>query len=147
MVPRVKEGEDATTLDPESFQPLPLGPGRNPKPPVSAKAREEFATTFAPYLGAMPDSEGQGRYDFSSVGIPDGKGGLVKLVEGDRIQFYVEMFGKADPDGKPGRSAIREKEILGLSGYLGWLKKKDDLAERTRLLEAQQRTARPGESD
>ena len=147
VVPKTKEGEDAATLDPESFQPLPLGPGRNPKPPISPKAREEFATLPAPYLDAMPDSEGQGRYDFSSVGIPDGKGGLVKLVEGDRIQFYVEMFGKADPDGKPGRSAIREKEILGLSGYLGWLKKKDDLAERTRLLEAQQRVARPGESD
>ena len=147
VVPKLKEGEEATTLDPEAFEPLPLGAGRNPKTPISAKAREEFSTYPAPYIGAMPDSEGIGRYDFSSVGIPDGKGGLVKLVEGDRIQFYVEMFGKADPDGKPGRSAIREKEIIGLSGYLSWLKKKDDLAERTRLLEAQQRGARPGESD
>jgi hypothetical protein len=147
VVPRVKDGDEATTLDPDSFQTLPLGAGRNPKVPISPKAREEFATQPAAYPGALPDSEGQGRYDFSSVGIPDGKGGLVKLVEGDRIQFYVEMFGKADPDGKPGRSAIREKEIIGLSGYLGWLKKKDDLAERTRILEAQQRGARPGESD
>jgi len=126
---------------------LPLGAGRNPKTPISPKALEEFATRAAPYPGAMPDSEGQGRTDFSSVGIPDGKGGLVKLAEGDRIQFYVEMFGKADPDGTPGRSEIREKEIIGISGYLGWLKKKDDLAARTRLLEAQQRGARPGEID
>ena len=35
----------------------------------------------------------------------------MKLEEGDRIQFYVEVFGKADPDGTQGRSVIREKEV------------------------------------
>ncbi len=84
-------------------------------------------------------TEGGGRYDFDSAGIPNGKGGLLKLQEGDRIQFYVEVFGRADPDGTPGRSALREKEVVNQKDFLAWLDKKEDQKERIRQLEEKQR--------
>lgn len=139
--------EEAGRVDRDAFLPLPLGPARGAKEPPSPKAREEFATNPPPNPDSLPDTDGGGRYDFSSAGIPDSKGGLLTLKEGDRIQFYVEAFSKADPDGSPGRSAVREKEVVDVKAYLSWLQKKDDLKERTRTLEEQQRAARPDSSD
>ncbi|MFO0843878.1 MAG: hypothetical protein U0797_16025 [Gemmataceae bacterium] len=136
--------EDSGNLDLDAFVPLPLGRPRGAKGPPSAQLREEFSTRPAGSPDAPPDTEGGGRYDFLTTGIPDGKGGLLDLKEGDRIQFYVEAFGKADPDGVPGRSAVREKEVVDVKAYLAWLQKKEDLKERTRHLEEQQRAARPG---
>jgi hypothetical protein len=136
--------EESGKLDRDSFLPLPLGPARDGKHPASERAREEFSTKPPASKDALPHTEGGGRYDFSSAGISDGKGGLRDLKEGDRIQFYVEVFGRADPDETPGRSAVREKEVVDVKAYLSWLQRKEDLKERTRDLEEQQRTARPG---
>jgi hypothetical protein len=138
-----KVDEDSGKINLDSFLPLPLGPARGSKGLLTARAREEFWTTPAA-RGGLPDTQGGGRYDFSTAGIPDGKGGLLDLREGDRIQFYVEVFGKAEPEGNPGRSAVREKEVVEMKAYLGWLRKKDDLKERVRRLEERQRAARPG---
>lgn len=135
--------EESGLIDREAFQPLPLGPARGEKA-TTAKAREEFSTKPPADADALPDIEGSGRYDFSSAGISDGKGGLLDLKEGDRIQFYVEAFSKADPEGTPGRSVVREKEVVDVKAYLSWLQRKEDLKERTRYLEEQQRMARPG---
>jgi hypothetical protein len=145
VVPKsARADDDSGNIDRDAFVPLPLGPGRKAKGPPSAKLREEFWTRPPASPDALPDTEGGGRYDFLTTGIPDGKGGLLDLKEGDRIQYYVEGFGKADPDGTPGRSAIREKEVVDVKTYLAWLQKKEDLKEKTRLLEEQQRAARPG---
>ena len=70
---------------------------------------------------------------------------MVPSREGDRIQFYVEVFGKATPNGPAGRSAVREKEVVSKTAYFGWMEKKDDLKERTRLLEEMQRNVKPGQ--
>jgi hypothetical protein len=140
VVPRSADAPDDGALDRDRFDPLPLG-GRG-KGTAGAKAREEFSTSPAADAESIPGTEGGGRYDFNTAGIPDGKGGLVELKEGDRIQFYVEVFGRAG--GPPGRSAVREKEVVGLKAFQAWLLKKEDLKERTRALEEQQRNTRPG---
>ena len=145
VIPRTGNiDEEAGKINREEFLPLPLGPPRGAKGPISEKARKEFSTKPPADEDAIPDTEGGGRSDFNTAGIADGKGGLQELKEGDRIQFYVEVFGKAG--GPPGQSAVREKEVVSLKEYLGWMEKKEDLKERTRFLEEQQRTARPGTS-
>jgi hypothetical protein len=133
--------ETATPLEQE-FLPLPLGATRGAAP-VSTKAREEFST--APLIAPdLPGERGGGRYDFDTTGIPDGQGGVTQLEVGDRIQFFVEVFGRADPDGPPGRSAVREKEVVALKDFLAWLERKDDQKEKIRQLEEMQRsTLRP----
>jgi hypothetical protein len=140
VVPRSASREDDPGEPREAdFVPLPLGapPGQAGKP--GRKALEEFFTRPADDPDKVSGTEGGGRYDFDSSGIPDGKGGLLKLQEGDRIQFYVEVFGRADPDGPPGRSALREKEVVGQQDFLAWLKKKGDQEDRIRQLEEKQR--------
>jgi hypothetical protein len=63
----------------------------------------------------------------------------LRLREGDRIQFYVEVFGRDEPEGRPGRSVVREKEVVNLQEFHAWLERKEDLKERTRELEQRQR--------
>lgn len=143
VIPLAKD-EGSGDVDAGDFRPLPLGPGRNPPKVISPEARREFALLPAAGPDALPDTEAAGEYNFEISGIPDGKGGRLRLKKGDRIQFYVEVYSKADPDGKPGRSAIREKEVVDEKGYFTWLERKDDLKERTRALEESARTTRPG---
>jgi hypothetical protein len=111
---------------------------------VSEAAKAEFWAPPSQNQERLGGTEGGGGYDFKTTGIPDGKGGLLALRKGDRIQFYVEVFGRADPDGTPGRSVVREKEVVELKEYLAWLEKKEDLKERTRQLEEAQRGTKAG---
>src|SRR5205823_4043882 len=108
-------------------------PPRDRKQPITQEALKQFSTLPTPE-GAIPDVEGGGGLDFHVGGIPDGKGGYVEVKVGDRIQFYVEVFGKAEPTSNPGRSAVREKEVVSKEQFKRWLAAKDDLKERTRLL-------------
>lgn len=130
VVPRLGKKDEDGAVKEEEFLTLLLG---GPKSP------EEFR------LGAQPDpeqvqgTEARGRYDCSVAGLSDGKGGTFDIKAGDRVQFYVEVYSKADPEGKPGRSAVREKEVVELREYLAWLEKKEDLKEKTRQLEEKQR--------
>ncbi|HWG43901.1 MAG TPA: hypothetical protein VN688_14080 [Gemmataceae bacterium] len=140
VIPRTASREDDANEPPErEFLPLPLGAPHGQTKTVNRKASEEFSTWPVDDPDRLGGTEGKGRYDFDSAGIPDGKGGLLKLQEGDRIQFYVEVFGRADPDGVPGRSMVREKEVVNLKDFLAWLNKKEDQQERIRQLEERQR--------
>lgn len=121
------------------FMPLPLGAPVGQKGEPNPKAREEFFARPADDPDTLGGTEGGGHFDFDTAGIPDGKGGLLKLREGDRIQFYVEVFGRADPDGTPGRSAMREKEVVNQKDFWAWIEKKEDHKERIRQLEEKQR--------
>ncbi|MHB1423574.1 MAG: hypothetical protein ACYC3I_10340 [Gemmataceae bacterium] len=143
VIPRTASREDDGEPAENDFLPLPLGRrlgAADLAPPRGSWEREFFArpSDDPDTLGGI---EGGGRYDFDSAGIPDGKGGLLKLQEGDRIQFYVEVFGRADPDGAPGRSALREKEVVNQKAFWAWIEKKEDHKERIRRLEEQQRGA------
>jgi hypothetical protein len=108
-------------------------------------AREQFSTQPAADEEAIPDVEGGGKLTYRIDRIPDKKGGYVKVKVGDRVQFYVEVFSKADPDGAPGRSAVREKEVVSEDQLTQWLFNKDDLKERTRQLEEQQKKVKVDE--
>jgi hypothetical protein len=143
VIPRTASREDESDTDDSDFQTLPLGMRREPSGRVSPRGAWERENEFFARPSDDPDTlggtEGGGRYDFDSAGIPDGKGGRLRLQEGDRIQFYVEVFGLADPDGVPGRSAIREKEVVNQKDFWAWIEKKEDHKERLRRLEEQQR--------
>jgi hypothetical protein len=134
VIPRTASRDDEDNPAENEFMPLPLGTRRG-----AAGRQREFFLTPADDPDKLDGVEGGGRYDFDSAGIPDGKGGLLKLQEGDRIQFYVEVFGRADPDGVPGRSSIREKEIVNRKDFWAWIEKKEDHKERIRRLEENQR--------
>jgi hypothetical protein len=142
VIPR-SEGpdKDSGQIDRESFKKLPLGPVKGEKTP-SAAALAEFKREPAKGGEEIPWTSAVGLYNFDTKGISDDKGGRLTLQEGDRIQFYVEVFSVAKPDSQPGRSAIREKEIVSSVEFLAWLQRKEDLKEKTRALEEQQRGAR-----
>jgi hypothetical protein len=122
------------------FLPLPLGALAGSPHAASKKAEEEFSPRPAGAPDQLDGIEAEGRFDFDSGGIPDGKGGLLRLEEGDRIQIYIEAFGRADSGGAPGRSAVREKEVVGQREFLDWWEKKEDQKERIRQLEERQRS-------
>ncbi|MGL4552086.1 MAG: hypothetical protein ACRC33_12975, partial [Gemmataceae bacterium] len=138
------EDDDGGKIDAERFGILPLGPGRAPGSAVTPELRREFEAPAGDDPDAPPGAEGRGAYDFNVGSLPDGKGGTVRLKRGDRVQFYVEAFSRAAPDGPPGRSVLREKEVVDEKGYFTWLERKDDLKERARSLEEAARGARPG---
>jgi hypothetical protein len=135
--------EEGGSVDLDAFNLLPLGPGRGAKGEVAPQLQREFGTESSDDPNALPATEGRGTYDFNVSSLPDGKGGTMRLRKGDRIQFYIEVFSKAAPDGPPGRSVLREKEVVDEKGYFTWLERKDDLKERTRALEESARTTRP----
>src|SRR5262249_42334334 len=135
--------EESGPIDTTKFAQLPLGPPRAQASKATAQALREFSTRPPAHADAIPDTEGGGTYDFELTGISDGMGGRLKLREGDRVQFFVEVFSKADPDGTPGRSVIREKEVVSEKGYSDWFVQKISLTERTRELEERQRGAAP----
>jgi hypothetical protein len=139
VIPRTASREDEGEPVDDDFLPLPLGATRGQTGKPSKKAAEEFSTRPSDDPDTLGGIEGGGHYDFDSAGIPDGKGGLLKLQEGDRIQFYVEVFGRADPDGMPGRSAVREKEVVNQKDFWAWVEKREDHKERIRQLEEKQR--------
>jgi hypothetical protein len=135
--------EESGPIDTAKFLTLPLGPSRGQAAKPTARALRELSTRPRAGGDAIPDTEGGGTCDFELTGIPDGQGGRLKINEGDRIQFFVEVFSKADPDGTPGRSVIREKEVVSEKGYSDWFIQKINLTERTRELEERQRGAAP----
>ncbi len=139
VIPRTASRDEDSEPPESEFVPLPLGVAHGQAGKAGKKAREEFFTRPSDDPDWLDGTEGGGRYDFDSAGIPDGKGGLLRLQEGDRIQFYVEVFGRADPDGVPGRSALREKEVVNQKDFWAWIEKKEDHKERIRALEEKQR--------
>ncbi|MGH7224609.1 MAG: hypothetical protein ACRELF_15405, partial [Gemmataceae bacterium] len=139
VIPRTASREDEGEQVESEFLDLPLGAPRGQAGKPNNKALAEFFAPPSEDPDTLGGTVGGGRYDFDSAGIPDGKGGLLRLHEGDRIQFYVEVFGRADPDGVPGRSALREKEIVNQKDLLAWMEKREDHKERIRRLEEQQR--------
>jgi hypothetical protein len=144
VIPHTASRDEESEPSESEFQGLPLGTRRTAAGPTRPGGEWERENEFFTRPSDDPDTlgglEGGGRYDFDSAGIPDGKGGLLKLQEGDRIQFYVEAFGRADPDGAPGRSAIREKEVVNQRNFWAWIEKKEDHKERIRRLEEEQRS-------
>jgi hypothetical protein len=105
----------------------------------------EFHAVPSPDPDRVGGREGGGRFDFQTRGIPDGKGGLLDLKEGERIEYYVEVFDRIpDPDRPPGRSEVRVKTIVSIADWLAWKREKERQEERLNLLAAKQRGLFPG---
>jgi hypothetical protein len=143
VLPLGGDEAEASRIDDSKFVPLPLGPGRNPpKGDIPEALRREFRLLPGDQDDQPDGIEAIGQYDFAIGTLPRPKGGI-GLRPGDRIQFYIEVFSRAAPEGPPGRSIIREKEVVDARGYFTWLERKDDLKERTRILEESARATRP----
>jgi hypothetical protein len=100
----------------------------------------EFHAVPAMEIDQIGGLDGGGRFDFQTKGIPDGKGGLLDLKVGDRIEYFVEVFDRIpDPDRPAGRSEVRVKNIVSIADWLAWKKEKERQEERLSLLEAKQR--------
>jgi len=99
------------------------------------------------YFHAIPDglpfprTLGGGRFDFKTTGIPDGKGGMVKLKVGDQIEYCIEVF--ADKNGKTdrpsARSETRVKTVVSFTDLERWLSDNLQEAQRIRQLDSKQR--------
>ncbi len=120
------------------FTPLPLGrkarPGNAERNPTA-----EFYVLPPAAPGDVDGVQGGGLCDFDTRGIPDGKGGTYRLQRGDRIQYYVEVFGRANPDGLPGRSIMREKSVVDELEFKAIVARLEDQKDRIRKLEEKQR--------
>jgi hypothetical protein len=85
---------------------------------------------------------GGGRFDFqTNEAIPDGKGAYVKILPGDQLEYYVEVFADRDPaSGRPsGRSEVRRKLFVTGPELVRWLEDTVQEERRIRQLEARQR--------
>jgi hypothetical protein len=84
--------------------------------------------------------QGGGRFDFSTRGIPDGKGGLLDLQPGDQLEYYVEVFADRDPGaGRPSaRSETRRKTVVTVTELVRWLDETLQEERRIRHLETKQ---------
>jgi hypothetical protein len=78
-------------------------------------------------------TQGGGRFDFSTRGIPDGKGGYIDLNPGDELEYFLEVFADRDPNaGRPSaRSEIRRKAVVTVTDLVRWLD--DTLQEERRI--------------
>jgi hypothetical protein len=70
---------------------------------------------------AMPLPEpgrmlGGGRVHFRTSGIPDGKGGVIELKEGDKVEYCIEIH--ADSGKHPGRPVVRSETRVATIGTL-----------------------------
>jgi hypothetical protein len=90
---------------------------------------------------------GGGRFDFSTKGVPDGKGGYLALGPGDQLEYYVEVFADRDPDaGRPSaRSEVRRKAIVTVPELVRWLDETLQEERRIRQLETKQRRVFEGD--
>ena len=50
---------------------------------------------------------GGGRLHFKTTGIPDGKGGILKLNDGDKIEYLVEVHADLPSKCAPGKDQER----------------------------------------
>ncbi|MCS7044907.1 MAG: hypothetical protein NZO58_00985 [Gemmataceae bacterium] len=112
----------------------------DPKRGVFVNSPADASVYFHAVPSPKPDQVlgrtlGGGRFDFSTKGIPDGKGGLVTLRVGDYFEFCVEVFADKDPASKrpSARSEIRTRPIISASDFGRWYV--DALQEERRLRE------------
>jgi hypothetical protein len=146
VVRKGSEEPSGGTLTDEDFEQqfpyrLPLGATEG----GGSLARQiEFYALPADGPGKLDGTAGGGYYVFRCAGIHDSKGETLKLQEGDRIQFAIQVFGRDEPNGRPGRSVVREKVIVSLKELEEWTTNKDNLMVRIKQLEDRQKASAAG---
>lgn len=134
----VAGAEESSETAEGEFIPLPLGRRAHPGDAERNPTAEFYALPPA-NPGDVDGTQGGGLCDFDTRGIPDGKGGTYRLQRGDRIQYYVEVFGRANPDGPAGRSVMREKSVVDELEFKAIVARLEDQKDRIRKLEEKQR--------
>jgi hypothetical protein len=93
----------------------------------------EFHALPSPNPQTVPGrTEGGGRFDFQTRGIPG-------LKVGDRIEYYVEVFDRNPAADQPGRSETRLKTFVTTEELLAWIDQTLRQEEHIRQLEGKQR--------
>jgi hypothetical protein len=113
---------------------------------VFARSGEDAQVQFFAVPSPSPESvlgrtQGGGRFDFESTGVPDGKGGEIDLLPGDQLEYYVEVFADRDPDARrpSARSETRRKTVVTVTELVRWLDETLQEERRIRQLETRQR--------
>lgn len=89
---------------------------------------------------ADPSRKGGGRYDLKTKGLVGSGGELIKLKEGDQVEFCVEVFAGATGDGRPSaRSETRVTNVVGFDEFTRWIRDTVQEEHRLRTLEQGQR--------
>lgn len=85
---------------------------------------------------------GGGRFHFKTSGIPDGKGGTLKLGEGDKIEYCVEIHAdRGKTPGRPiARSETRVQTLGSFDSLLRWIRDIGQEERRLREIDTKQRT-------
>lgn len=106
------------------------------------KAVDFYALPSADPEHVLGRTLGGGRFHFKTSGIPDGKGGTLKLEEGDKIEYCVEIH--ADAGKHPERPVSRSEsrvQTLGTYESLGrWVRDFAQEERRLREIDSKQRT-------
>lgn len=147
VIRKTESGNDA--VEEEPWRRLPLPEERaTAKTGEFDKRRGVFANTppdkgvsFVALDSENPEitlgrTVGGGRYHLATSGLIDRKGNKVKLEDGDKIEYCIEVHAdKGGKDGRPGRpiarSETRVQSVGTHEGLVQWMS--DVLQERDRL--------------
>jgi len=87
-----------------------------------------------------PARKGGGRYDLKTKGLVSSGGELLKLKEGDQVEYCVEVFAGTAGDGRPSaRSETRVTNVVGFEEFTRWIRDTIQEEQRLRSLESGQR--------
>lgn len=152
ILKKTESGNDIVEEEPFKRLPLPevkqtaKTGGFDPRRGVFENTPPDKSVDF--FALPSPDPErilgrttGGGRVHFKTKGIPDGKGGIVQLKDGDRIEYCVEIH--ADKGKNPGRPVVRSEtriqELGSTDGLIRWIRDLAQEERRLRELDAKQK--------
>jgi hypothetical protein len=117
----------------------------DPQRGAFARSGPRDAVQFHAVPSLVPEIMGRkiggGRFDFQTAGLLDEKGQKVRLVEGDQVEYCVEVFADRDPSSpRPaGRSEVRVKNVVSVLEFVRWMGDTLQEERRVRALDQKQR--------
>jgi hypothetical protein len=118
---------------PETEQTGPFDPRRGAF--VNSKASDQVQFHAAPSRDPerlLPRTDGGGRFDFQTRGLPD-------LKIGDRVEFFVEVANRDPNSPQVGRSETRLKTVVTVPQLVQWIDATLRQEDRIRQLEQKQK--------
>jgi hypothetical protein len=153
VLKKAESGNDIVDDEPWRRLPLPEVYGNektgpfDPRRGVFENTPPDKGVDFVALPSPDPDrilgrTVGGGRFHFKTAGIPDGKGGVVKLEDGDRIEYCIEVQAdKGDTPGRPMAKSETRVQMLGTrESLVQWILNIAQEERRLRELDNKQRT-------
>jgi hypothetical protein len=153
VLKKTESGNDVPEDEPFRRLPLPEVVGTektgpfDPRRGVFENTPDEKGVDFVALGSPDPDlilgrTLGGGRFHFKTAGIPDGKGGVIKLEDGDKIEYCIEVHAdKGDTPGRPfTRSETRVQTLGTKQSLIQWIIGIAQEERRLRELDSKQRT-------